>query len=116
MRQLPLAAVLAALSLHAQTYTLGPDSQPKDGVPHGTVTKYILPQGKLYPGTPHEYSVYLPAQYDARMLPVMVGFHGTGGKGSLLILRLQALAEREGFIVIAPDSVSLAGVWTVGEP
>jgi len=43
----------------------------------------------------------------------MVSFHGTGGKGSLMILRLQALAEREGFMVLAPDSVSVAGVWSV---
>jgi enterochelin esterase-like enzyme/sugar lactone lactonase YvrE len=77
MRQLPLAAVLAALSLHAQTYTLGPDSQPKAGVPRGTVTKYILPQGKLYPGTPHDYSVYVPAQYDAaKPTPFMIFLDG----------------------------------------
>jgi poly(3-hydroxybutyrate) depolymerase len=31
------------------------------------------------------------------------------------ILRLQALAEQKGFIVIAPDSVSVAGVWIVGQ-
>ena len=78
MRHLPLAALLAALSLHAQTYTLGPDSQPKAGVPHGTVTKYILPQGKLYPGTPHDYSVYVPAQYDAaKPTPFMVFLDGS---------------------------------------
>jgi predicted esterase len=42
-----------------------------------------------------------------------VFFHGTGGKGSLAILRLRALAEKAGFIALAPDSVSVAGVWTV---
>ena len=73
MRLFPLAALVAALSLHAQTYTLGPDSQPKAGVPHGTVTKYILPPGKFYPGTPHDYSVYVPAQYDAaKPTPFMI--------------------------------------------
>ena len=44
--------------LHAQDYALGPDSQPQTGVPKGTVTKYKLEPGRLYPGTPHDYSVY----------------------------------------------------------
>jgi poly(3-hydroxybutyrate) depolymerase len=48
-------------------------------------------------------------------LPLLVFFHGTGGKGSLAILRLQAVAEREGVIVLAPDSVRVAGVWKVGQ-
>jgi gluconolactonase len=55
----------AAMALPAQDYTLGPDSQPQDGVPKGTVTKFVLPPGKSYPGTPHNCAVYVPAQYDA---------------------------------------------------
>ena len=58
---------------------------------------------------------YLPQRHESRTLPLLVFFHGTGGKGSLAILRLRALAEQEGFIVLAPDSVSVAGVWTVGQ-
>jgi len=58
---------------------------------------------------------YLPSNYDARVLPLMVGFHGTGGTGALMVRRLQTVAEREGFIVLAPDSVSVAGVWSVGQ-
>lgn len=65
--------------------------------------------------TGRQGAYYLPKHDEARALPVMVGFHGTGGKGSLMILRLQALAEREGFIVLAPDSVSISGVWMVGQ-
>lgn len=57
---------------------------------------------------------YLPRGHESRALPLLVFFHGTGGKGSLAILRLQALAEQEGFIVLAPDSVSVSGVWMVG--
>jgi sugar lactone lactonase YvrE len=53
------------MSLPAQDYTLSPDSQPQDGVPKGTVTKFVLPPGKSYPGTPHNCAVYVPAQYDA---------------------------------------------------
>jgi len=65
--------------------------------------------------TGRQGAYYLPSDYESRSLPLMVTFHGTGGKGSLMILRLQALAEREGFMVLAPDSVSVAGVWSVGQ-
>src|SRR5262245_37442000 len=58
---------------------------------------------------------YLPSNYDARGLPLMVAFHGTGGTGSLMVRRLQTIAEREGFIALAPDSVSVAGVWSFGQ-
>ena len=65
--------------------------------------------------TARQGAYYLPSNYESRSLPLMVSFHGTGGKGSLMILRLQALAEREGFIVLAPDSVSVAGVWSIAQ-
>jgi hypothetical protein len=61
-----LAVVLIAATLvYAADYTLGPDSQPQSGVPKGTITKYELKAGPFYPGTPHTYSIYAPAQYDA---------------------------------------------------
>jgi poly(3-hydroxybutyrate) depolymerase len=65
--------------------------------------------------TGRQGTYFLPRDYETRALPLMVGFHGTAGKGSLMVLRLQALAEREGFIVLAPDSVSVPGVWVVGQ-
>src|SRR5262249_17789496 len=65
--------------------------------------------------TARQGAYYLPSGYESRPLPLMVSFHGTGGKGSQMILRLRALAEREGFMVLAPDSVSVAGVWSVGQ-
>jgi predicted esterase len=70
---------------------------------------------KAATSTARQGAYYLPSDYESRSLPLMVSFHGTGGKGSLMILRLQALAEREGFIVLAPDSVSVAGVWSVAQ-
>jgi gluconolactonase len=82
-RALPLLLVLAAALLPAQTYTLGPDSQPKDGVPKGTVTKYVLKPGRFFPGTPHNYSVYVPAQYDsAKPAPFMIFLDGSGALGN----------------------------------
>ena len=44
-------------------YALGPDSQPHSGVPR-SVAKYELKAGTFYSGTPHTYSIYVPAQYD----------------------------------------------------
>src|SRR5882757_8784652 len=66
----------------AQDYSLGPDSQPQAGVPKGVVTKYVLEPGKFYPGTPHNYSVYIPAQYNAaRPAPFMIFLDGSGAAG-----------------------------------
>ena len=45
-------------------YSLGPDSQPQAGVPKGTLTQHRLAPGKFFPGTPHNYQIYVPAQYD----------------------------------------------------
>ena len=58
-------ALCAAALLHSQDYTLGPASQPQPGVAKGVVTRYVLAPGKFYPGTPHNYSLYVPAKYDA---------------------------------------------------
>jgi gluconolactonase len=76
---LALAILCASALTHAQDYVLGPDSQPQTAVPKGTVTKYQLAPGKYYPGTPHNYSVYVPAQYDAaKPAPFMIFLDGSG--------------------------------------
>jgi gluconolactonase len=73
------AVIGATVLMLAQNYTLGPDSLPRPGVPKGSVTKYKLPPGKFYPGTPHDYSIYVPAQYDAaKPTPFMIFFDGSG--------------------------------------
>src|SRR5262249_4937875 len=75
------AAVLlfAAALASAEEYTLGPDSQPQAGVPKGSVTKFTLAPGKFYPGTPHNYAIYAPAQYDpAKPAPFMIFLDGSG--------------------------------------
>ncbi len=83
MRFLAFALLLATSCGRAQDYPLGPDSQPRDGVPKGTVTKYQLEPGKFYPGTPHTYWVYVPAQYDAsKPTPFMIYMDGSGPVGN----------------------------------
>src|SRR5256885_1329257 len=64
-------------------YSLTPDSQPQPGVPTGTVTKHVLVAGRFFPGTPHNYQVYVPAQYDAsRPIAYMVFLDGSGYAGN----------------------------------
>ncbi len=73
------SSVLVALSLmlpaaaSGSDYALGPDSMPQEGVPTGTVEKRAWNDSSIYPGTTHEYWVYVPAQYtDAEPAAVMV--------------------------------------------
>lgn len=63
MRTLGLILSLSGLlNLSAADYTLGPLSQPKDGVPRGQVTKHTW-SSSVYPGTERDYWIYVPAQY-----------------------------------------------------
>lgn len=87
-------------------------SGPADAEAGGTgVTRTV----QAATSTGRQGAYYLPRGHESRALPLLVFFHETGGKGSLAVLRLQALAEQEGFIVLAPDSVSVSGVWMVGQ-
>ena len=45
-------------------YKLTKDSERQEGVPHGKVTTHIL-ESTIFKGTRREYSVYVPAQYQA---------------------------------------------------
>jgi gluconolactonase len=84
MRQILLFGPLVfySFTLCAQNYQLGPESQPHDGVPKGTVTKFVLPSGKEYPGTPHNCAVYVPAQYVAsKPTPFMIFLDGSQALG-----------------------------------
>jgi enterochelin esterase-like enzyme/sugar lactone lactonase YvrE len=77
MKLLALAILFAAALVYVGDYVLGPDSQPQSGVPKGSIAKYELKDGTFYPGTPHTYSIYVPAQYDARKpTPFMIFLDG----------------------------------------
>ena len=70
---IPLLLLLMATGVGGAEYTLGPDSLPQEGVPTGTVEKRTWDASRIYPGTTHEYRVYVPAQYtDAEPAAVMV--------------------------------------------
>ena len=78
MKSLILAAFIVARG-SAQEYSLGPDSQPREGVPKGKVTKYAWSASKIFPGTTRDYWVYVPAQYDGSKPACVMVFQDGGG-------------------------------------
>ena len=61
------AALWAGRSFAAPTddvYLLGPESEAHPGVPKGKVTDWEKLPSNAYPGTLHDFCVYVPAQYD----------------------------------------------------
>ena len=55
-------------------YKLGPDSQPQPGVPQGKVSEWAQLPSEAYPGTLHDYCVYIPAQYDKKRPAALMVF------------------------------------------
>ncbi|MEO7531326.1 MAG: SMP-30/gluconolactonase/LRE family protein [Sediminibacterium sp.] len=47
------------------TYPVDPASIEQPGVPKGEIIKLMFNSSKIFPGTTHEYWVYVPAQYKA---------------------------------------------------
>ncbi len=75
-----LAALATAPALTAANdYTLGPDSQPQAGVPEGKEEKLDLGVSTIFPGSTHDCSVYIPAQYDAAKPACVMIFQDGGG-------------------------------------
>ncbi len=63
----------------ADNYPPGPDSKPQPGVPKGDVLKFTLEDSKFFPGTRHDYWVYVPAEYSPdHPACVYVGQDGIG--------------------------------------
>ncbi|MCU1232090.1 MAG: putative esterase, partial [Candidatus Solibacter sp.] len=62
----------------------------------GVVTKHQLAPGKFYPGTPHTYSVYVPAQYDAaKPTPFMIYMDGGGPARTIPAVFDDLIAKRD---------------------
>jgi enterochelin esterase family protein len=68
-----LSGLLVALQLAApnlgaaptdDVYTLGPDSQPHEGVPRGKVIGPLTLPSQVFTNTTRNYWIYVPAQYD----------------------------------------------------
>lgn len=67
MRHLFFCTLLltTTMSLAAEPYKHGPDSERQDGVPQGKVTKHTW-KSKIFEGTTRDYYLYVPAQYDGK--------------------------------------------------
>jgi len=50
-------------ALAKDDYTLGPDSQPQQGVPQGETQTFKL-ESKIFDGTVRDVGIYIPKQYD----------------------------------------------------
>ncbi|HMD60298.1 MAG TPA: alpha/beta hydrolase-fold protein [Opitutaceae bacterium] len=59
-----VAGVRAGAAPTDDVYLPGPDSEAHPGVPPGTVTGWEKLPSEAYPGTLHDFCVYVPAQYD----------------------------------------------------
>jgi len=60
-------------------YVLGPDSLPKEGMPHGKVIAMEPWKSNIYEGTVRDWWIYVPAQYDGSK-PAAVLVFQDGGK------------------------------------
>jgi predicted esterase len=66
-----------------------------------------------YPNTPGV--VYVPQRYDgSQPLPVMLALHGSGDTAGNFVGLWSSIAEREGFIVLVPESLSGGASWNPG--
>lgn len=108
-RLLTVAVALAALAGGALAASRGGVVSSRRDGSHAGIDRTL----RAPTSTGRRGAYYLPAAYASRPLPLLVILHGTGGNGSAMILRWRTLAERDGFIAVAPDSVSVAGVWLV---
>jgi enterochelin esterase-like enzyme len=78
MRSLFFSLIATSAFAADGDYSPGPDSQPKPDVPRGEVKKFTYNDSKVFPDTVHEWSLYVPKQYDAaKPACVMVFFDGS---------------------------------------
>src|SRR5256885_5197827 len=47
-------------------YVLGPDSQPRAGVPEGRILEFVMKDSKVFPGFEHAWWLYIPKQYEGK--------------------------------------------------
>lgn len=69
----------ASLTIAADDYQLGPDSQRQEGVPKGKVVTGKWTSEKVFPGTVRDYWIYTPAQYDGSKPACLMVFQDGGG-------------------------------------
>ncbi len=95
LRALALGVCSVVLGFAAEpTYPPHPDAQPHDGVPKGEKLKYEFTGSKIFPGTTHEVTIYVPKQYDpAKPACVYVNQDGEQWNASVVFDNLIARGE-----------------------
>jgi sugar lactone lactonase YvrE/enterochelin esterase-like enzyme len=78
----------------AEEYKPHPDSQVQSGVPKGTVQKFSFSASKVFPGTVHDYWIYVPAQYDAS-IPACVYVNQDGIQNNAPVVFDNLIAKKE---------------------
>lgn len=63
MLRIALLLSVTSFVFAAEQYPYGPDSQPHENVPRGSVQHYKFTSPKIFPGTMRDVWVYIPAQY-----------------------------------------------------
>ncbi|MDA1094723.1 MAG: alpha/beta hydrolase-fold protein [Acidobacteria bacterium] len=65
---------LPSVALAQDSFELGPDSQPRAGVPQGEITQLRLDSSRVYPNTERDWWIYVPAQYDGETPAALMVF------------------------------------------
>jgi polyhydroxybutyrate depolymerase len=83
---------------------------PADPARSGDAVRHTLELGLVK----RTYRLYVPSALPSAPVPLLLAFHGGGGNGRSMerLTRFNALAQREGFIVVYPDGVG--GNWNDG--
>ncbi len=82
-----LCALWLAAPLGAQDkpQTENPDRQVQAGVPQGKITAGVFENSQIFPGTKRDYSVYVPAQYQADQPASLMVFMDGAGTRRLMV-------------------------------
>ena len=105
-----LALTLATSTpiLAADDYTLGPDSQRKEGVPQGKVEQFKW-TSKIFAGTVRDVWVYTPANYDGKTaLPFMIFQDGGGMVAEKRAYRVPVVFDN---LIHAKEIPAMAGIF-----
>ncbi len=108
MTPLALFLLLACVVQFDDTGTAVPDSDPPADPEPALEGDFVTENSAGRTG-----SYFVPEGWNLAPLPVLVGYHGTGGIGSQQVGLFRDLAEQHGFGIVAPDSrMSPSGQWT----
>jgi len=94
-----VAAVFIVIAFVLSMYSVVSAASPASPGMHSGTMKFG--------GYDRTYQYYVPSSYNPnKSLPLMLSFHGSGSSadGQILLTKYHEVAEKEGFIVVFPDS------------